>query len=106
MIRAVFRKDAQDRLKGFSVSGHAGLADLGEDICCASVTSAVMMAANTVTEAFKLSAEAEVLDNEIRLTLGEDNEGLGDKVLLGLMIHLYNLKDEFPGYISVRVEGL
>ena len=76
---------------------------MGEDICCASVSSAVMMAANTITEVFRLDAEVVVEENEIRLMLREDEQGLGDKLLLGLVIHLENLKDEFAGHIKVKV---
>ena len=102
MIAADFFKNESDMLTGFRVSGHAGLADLGFDVCCASVSSAVMMAANTITEAFKLEADVEVGENEIRLDMKKPDEN-ADKILMGLLIHLYNLKDEFPGHIKLKV---
>ena len=102
MIAADFFKNESDMLTGFRVSGHAGLADLGYDVCCASVSSAVMMAANTLTEAFKLKADIEVGEDEIKLTMKDTDEN-ADKVLMGLLIHLYNLKDEFPGHIKLKV---
>ena len=43
MIRAEFFADAQGTLLGFSVTGHAGLAESGEDILCAAVSSAAYM---------------------------------------------------------------
>ena len=100
MIAADFFKNESDMLTGFRVSGHAGLADLGFDVCCASVSSAVMMAANTITEAFRLEADVEVGENEIRLDMKKPDEN-ADKFLMGLLIHLYNLKDEFPGHIKL-----
>ncbi len=103
MIVADFFSDRDNKLTGFCVTGHAGLADYGEDVCCASVSSAVMMAANTITEAFRLDAQVEVNENEIKLMLPSDPDGSGDKVLLGLMIHLNNMADEFVGHIKVRV---
>ncbi|MBR1864678.1 MAG: ribosomal-processing cysteine protease Prp [Ruminococcus sp.] len=103
MIIADFVKDPGDRLVGFRVTGHAGYADFGEDVCCASVSSAVMMAANTVTDAFRIKADVAVDENDFRLTLGEDPQGNGDKVLLGLMTHLYLIGEEFPGRIKVNV---
>ena len=39
----------------FTVKGHSGSANAGEDIVCAAVSSAVYMAANTVTEILGLS---------------------------------------------------
>ncbi len=67
MITADFYRDSEGRLLGFEVSGHAGLADEGHDVCCASVSSAVMLAANTVTDAFKLDAKVNVEENDIML---------------------------------------
>lgn len=103
MIEADFYRSSQGRLLGFQVKGHAGLADSGQDICCASVSSAVMMAANTITEAFRLDAKVSVEENDIMLKLGNDPQGEGDKVLLGLLTHLYLMQEEFPGYVLVRV---
>ena len=104
MIAADFFKDQEDMLTGFRVTGHAGMADFGYDVCCASVSSAVMMAANTITEAFRLEAEVAVDENEIRLDMKNADDN-ADKVLMGLLIHLYNLNDEFPGHIKLKVSG-
>lgn len=112
MIRARFYKDPQDRLVGFCVSGHAGFADFGNDIACASVSSAVMLTVNTASEVFKLDARTDVQageagntgENEILFMLGNDSSGSGDKLLLGLLLQLDILSDEFPGCISVSTE--
>ena len=104
MIVADFFKDPSDMLIGFRVTGHAGMADHGYDVCCASVSSAVMMTANTITEAFKLKADVEVDENEIRLSVVDPDKN-ADKIIMGLLIHLYNLKDEFPGHIKLKVGG-
>ena len=49
MIRVEFTKSGE-LLTCFSVSGHAGYDDYGHDIVCASVTSAVQLTANGITE--------------------------------------------------------
>ena len=103
MICADFYKSKSDKLVGFRMTGHAGMADYGHDIACASVSSAVMMAANTSTEAFKVEAEVEVSENEIVLRLISDEKEYGDRVLLGLVTHLYFLSDEYQGCIRVKV---
>ena len=100
MIRAEFFRSASDKLCGFRVTGHAGYAEYGQDIACASVSSAVMLTANTVTEAFGLKAEVKVGENEISLELKQADE-TGDKLLLGLLTHLYILSDEFQGRIRI-----
>lgn len=105
MICADFFRDPQDKLTGFRITGHAGYADYGEDVCCASVSSAVMMTANTITEAFKIKADVDVEENEIILRLADHSEE-GDKVLLGLVTHLYFLAEEFSGRIKVSVKDI
>lgn len=103
MITADFYKSKQDKLLGFHITGHAGYDDFGLDVACASVSSAVMMAANTITEAFKIDAKVVVEENDILLKLVTDENGYGDKVLLGLLTHMYCLSDEFTGCIKVKV---
>ncbi len=101
MIRAEFYRKNGKSLCGFRISGHAGLAERGQDIACAGVSSAVMLTANTVTDVFKLKAEVAVKGNEIKLILEEGDDGDGDKLLLGLLTHLYFLSDEFQGRIKI-----
>ena len=101
MIRAEFYRDSSDKLKGFRISGHAGLAEYGQDIACAAVSSAVMLTANTLTDAFKADAEVRVEGNDIYLLAGLDESGEADKLILGLLSHLYFLSDEFPQRIKI-----
>ena len=104
MVKAeFFRSGADGRLLGFSISGHAGFADEGFDIVCASVSSAVMLTANTVTESFKLDAKVADNGNEILLKLGNDPDGIGDKLLLGLLTHLYLLGEQFPDAVKAEI---
>lgn len=87
---------------GFHITGHAGYADRGNDIACASVSSAVMMAANTATEVFKLDAKVDVREDEILFKFKGDKDGIGDRLLLGLLLQLDILSDEFPGCIKIE----
>ena len=101
MIRAEFFRSASDKLCGFRVTGHAGYAEYGQDIACASVSSAVMLTANTLTEAFRIGADVRVEENEISLTLNDPGDEDGDRLLLGLLTHLYFISDEFQGRIRI-----
>ena len=103
MIRADFYKSYDERLLGFHVSGHAGLADECEDVACAAVSSAVMMTCNTVTDVFKLNAKVDVDENDILLKLVTDEKGEGDKLLLGLMLQLDLIGQEYPGTVKIYV---
>lgn len=101
MVTARFYNSSDNKMLGFHVSGHAGFSDYGSDIACASVSSAVMLTANTITEVFKINAKVEVNENEILLKLIEDKDGNGDKLLLGLLMQMDLLSDEFPGAIKI-----
>lgn len=102
MIIARFYKNTENKLLGFQVSGHAMQSEYGKDIVCASVSSAVMLTCNTITEAFKSNAKVSVEENEIMLKLVDSDEN-AEKILLGFLTHMYFLSDEFTGRILVKV---
>ena len=54
MIKAEFHT-ASGMINGFVVSGHSGYSGSGSDIVCAAVSSAVLMAANTLTDVMGIS---------------------------------------------------
>lgn len=82
------------------MQGHSGSAAAGEDIVCAAVSSAVYMAANTLTDVLMLTPEVEVRDGflSVRLSSGETETAL--PVLKGLSLHLRGLQEEYPDYIQ------
>ncbi len=103
MIRAVFYLD-HVALAGFRVAGHAGYADAGQDIVCASVSSAVMLAANLVTEWYHINARVTQQGDRIELQLpGPDYDSNGVIVLRGLHQHLQELSQQFPDCLKIVV---
>lgn len=89
------------RLNAFSVSGHSGLFDYGQDIVCAAVSSAVMMAANTITEVMKLPARADVSNNTV--SLSECREQRGCEVIEGLRLQLTSIAEDYPKAVKVII---
>lgn len=102
MIEAQFLTTKDGKLSGFIVKGHAGFANFGSDIVCASVSSAVMQTANTATEIFGIKADASVGENEIKFGLLEESLE-GDKLLRGLKLHLEALSEDYPKTIKVNI---
>lgn len=92
MIRAVFFEGENGR--GFEISGHAG-GSAGTDIVCAAVSSAVYMAANTVTEIIKVHADISEQDGHLKFSVGEENDSAA-AVLDGLKLHLTELSKQYP----------
>ena len=94
-----------DRITGFTVSGHSGYAEAGEDIVCAAVSAAVAMAECTINDVCGARAKVRVKDESARITLtlpaSCDEEESIQAVLAGMLLYLCNLRDEYPDHIEV-----
>lgn len=101
MIRIRFTQGRDGMLSGFCVHGHAGFAESGQDIVCAAVSSAVYMAANTVTEILGLSPEISQRDGTLSLSLSESEAPAAQTELSGLQLHLQSLCEQYPDYITM-----
>jgi uncharacterized protein YsxB (DUF464 family) len=105
MITAVFYKKGSD-FSGFRVSGHAGYDDHGFDIVCASVSSAVELTADLITDSFKFKAETEVADNVVTLKIAEiseENQKTASTIIAGLKVHLDFLGKSFERTIKTKI---
>ena len=56
-----------DRITGFSVSGHSGYAEAGADIVCAAVSAVVAMAEATINDVCGAKAKVRVKDEQARI---------------------------------------
>ncbi len=102
MIQVDFTR-SEGKLTGFSLRGHAGYDDYGKDIVCASVTSAVQLTANAITEVLKVRADVQVLDNQIRMKLPEKCPKEAFPFMEALLLHLEILTEDYEGTIKVKV---
>ena len=94
-----------NRITGFSVSGHSGYAESGADIVCAAISAVVSMAEATINDVCGAKAKVRVKDEQARITLtlpvSCDEEDTVQAVLAGMMITLCGLRDDYPDYIEV-----
>ena len=94
-----------DRITGFSISGHSGYAEAGGDIVCAAITAIVTMAEATINDVCGAKAKVRVKDEQARITLtlpvSCDEEESVQAVLAGMMLTLCGLRDDYPDYIEV-----
>ena len=94
-----------DRITGFSVSGHSGYAEAGSDIVCAAVSAIVTMAEATINEVCGAKAKVRVKEEDARITLtlptSCDEEESVQAVLAGMMLTLCSMRDDYPDYIEV-----
>ncbi len=94
-----------DRITGFSVSGHSGYAEAGADIVCAAISAVVTMAEDTINDVCGAKAKVRVKDEQARITLtlpaSCDEEDAVQAVLSGMMLTLISLREDYPDYIEV-----
>ena len=94
-----------DRITGFSISGHSGYAEAGSDIVCAAISAAVAMAETTINDVCGGKAKVRVKEQDARITLTlpsvcEEEESI-QAVLAGMMLYLISLRDDYEDYIEV-----
>ena len=94
-----------DRITGFSVSGHSGYAEAGQDIVCAAISAVVTMAEATINDVCGAKAKVRVKDEQARITLtlpaSCDEEETVQAVLAGMMLTLLSIQEDHPDYIEV-----
>ncbi|MBE6860532.1 MAG: ribosomal-processing cysteine protease Prp [Ruminococcus sp.] len=98
MIRAEFY-ESDGLMSGFSFSGHADYADIGSDVVCAAVSSAVQLTANLL-EDFDFSPDVKVGNNIVKCCVSKGNSS-SDKIIFALKNHLEAILDEYPKTIKI-----
>ena len=95
----------EGRITGFSVSGHSGYSEAGQDIVCAAISAVVTMAEATINDVCGAKAKVRVKDDQARITLtlpaSCDEEESVQAVLSGMMLTLISLREDYPDYIEV-----
>ena len=104
MIKCEFFTE-DERITGFTVSGHSGYEERGKDIVCAYVTAVVTMAEATINDVCGAKAKVRVKNDTARITLtlpaSCDEEETVQAVLAGMMLTLCGMRDDYPDYIEV-----
>ena len=91
-------------LTAFTLSGHSMAAEYGSDIVCAAISSAVYMAANTITEILGVQADISVEDGYFRLSISEADAERCAPMMEGLRLHLSELARQYPDHITMNPE--
>ncbi len=91
-----------DALVGFTVSGHAGAGEQGNDIVCAAVSSAVYMTANTITEICGCPAEIEERDGYLSCAVSEKDAERCQTILQGFSLHMQQMHSQYSQYIELN----
>ena len=98
-----------ETVKRIMVEGHSGYAELGYDIVCSSVSTAMIYSANLVS---KLSENCNIVYNEkkviIDITINENDpnvKSILDKVMETLHETLEDINSQYPKYFKIKYFG-
>ncbi len=100
----IFKKD--DKICGFQVKGHTGYAEEGQDIVCASVSTATQMAVLGLKEVLKLDVEVEMKEGFLLVRLGENskNNQSAQDLLSTMQQTLQEIAKEYQKYVKMEVK--
>lgn len=101
MITVTFL-NSDNLLCGFRISGHSGYAEEGADIVCAAVSSAAIMAVNTITEVKHIKSEVTDGDGFLMIKLSQNEAADATDILQGLALHLNALCEQYQNYIKLK----
>ena len=96
----------QGTIVGFEISGHACAGRYGSYIVCAAISSAALMAANTITEIYGIPAQIIEKDGYLKLMLSVNDSKRCQELLRGLSLHLAELEKQYPHSLKVIYGGV
>ena len=99
-IAEFFKKNGE--ICGFKVKGHADYGEEGSDIVCASVSSAVMMASNMITDVFNYQAYVSVVGDTVTLKTDIPCDKVLQGIYSGLEMQLQEIAEEYKSNLKVK----
>ncbi|MDD3164701.1 MAG: ribosomal-processing cysteine protease Prp [Oscillospiraceae bacterium] len=94
-----------EKITGFSSEGHSGYGEVGTDVVCAAISAAVTMAECTLNDVLGVGAKVRIDEDAARVTLKlpaeSKAESASQAVLMGLMLTMSSLRDEYSDYLEV-----
>ncbi len=97
-------KRTENKITAFTVSGHSGYAEEGEDIVCASVSSVVWCTVNGLSEIAGLPVEYESRDGFVSCTvppLSPSEREKADILLESMATFLATLSGQYGNFVKV-----
>ena len=87
---------------GLTIDGHAVYAEIGKDIVCASISSMVTLAINSIVRFNENAIEYTVKDGYINIDIKMHNEYI-DTLLISLIDLLQDLAKSYPKNVKIII---
>lgn len=101
MIEIVL-KQKSNRISGFSVKGHSGLAKKGKDIVCAAVSSLTQTAILGLGNHLKRDVLYKVNSGDLFVNLVDEPDELTDAVLQTMVLGLREIEKLYPKILKIE----
>ena len=102
MIKVRIKKN-NELIESINCSGHAGYADYGNDIVCASFSTMVITTINAILEIDENAISYTDSNNLEIINIKKDN--ITNKLLNNLVNMIYELKDNYDKNIDIKEEN-
>lgn len=109
MITAKFKQNLAGLFTSFEITGHAGFADIGEDIVCAAVS---VLAIETVNSLDKMAGHQMIVEEadreggylyaEVRPELTPEQKSITQILLKHLYLSLEDVATTYPDYVRIK----
>jgi len=101
MIQAAFYRH-NGSFYAFEIKGHAGYAESGKDVVCASVSSAVQFTVNLLDD-FQCMPKVASMGNLLVRCFTNAELDTANKIINQFLCHLDSIAEEFPKTIKITI---
>ena len=104
MIKFIAVKNTDGSIRQFTVSGHSGFAQSGEDIVCAAVSSTVWMTINGIEKQNLARLSYEERDGFVDCIVEEKFSDSADVLLNSLVMFIAELAGQYKEFLKLSEE--
>ena len=101
MIKFTTVADTDGSIRRFTVDGHSGFAESGEDIVCAAVSSTVWMTINGIEKQNLAHLKYEERDGFVDCIVEEKFSGGADVLLNSLVMFIAELSEQYKEFLKL-----
>lgn len=101
MIEIIFKTE-KNRVKGFSVTGHANTAPHGHDIVCAGVSALTQTAILGLSEHLKKKIDYKAEAGDLFVDIKETPDDLTDAILKTVKLGLIEIEKLYPKIVKIK----
>ncbi|SHG88451.1 ribosomal-processing cysteine protease Prp [Tepidibacter thalassicus] len=108
MIRVRIKRNSEGNIIEFSINGHAGFAEHGQDVVCAAVSVLSQTAVLGICDYAKVNCEFNIDDGKLQCKIPSDisdeKRKIIDAILETMVLGLKNIKEGYSSYIKLKEE--